>query len=52
MKLKTAIQATEDTEDTEMKRISHVFSICPMGEANIYGKPFFPSMNSVFSVAN
>jgi len=51
MILKTAIQATEITEDTEMKRVSHVFSVRLMGEVNIYGTPIF-SVNSVFSVAN
>jgi hypothetical protein len=39
--LKTAIQATEITEDTEMKRVSHVFPAHLMGEANIYGNPLF-----------
>jgi 7,8-dihydro-6-hydroxymethylpterin-pyrophosphokinase len=41
MNLKKAIQATEITEDTEMKRVSPIFSVPPMGEANAYGNPFF-----------
>jgi hypothetical protein len=39
--LKTVIQATEITEDTEMKRVSHVFPAHPIGETNIYGNPLF-----------
>jgi hypothetical protein len=39
MNLKTAVQATEITEDTEMKRVSHAFPGHLMGEANIYGNP-------------
>jgi hypothetical protein len=39
--LKTAIQATEITEVTEMKRVLHVFPAHLIGEANICGNPLF-----------
>ena len=42
MNLKTSTQATEITEDTEMKSVS----------PNIYFKALFFSVYSVFSVAN
>jgi hypothetical protein len=50
--LKTAIPATEITEDTEMKRVLHIFPVHLMGEANTCGNPWFFSVLSVFSVAN
>jgi len=50
--LKTAIQATEITEDTEMMRVPHIFHVHLMGEIAINGNQLFFSVNSVFSVAN
>ncbi len=52
MNLKKAIQATEITEDTEMKRVSPIFPAHLMGEANSHNNHCFSSVNSVFSVAN
>jgi len=52
MILKTAIQATEVTEDTEMKRVSHVFPAHLIGEAIFSATHCFYSVLSVFSVAN
>ena len=63
LNLKTAVQATENTE---IKRISHLLEARLIGEAGIYGKQLFcelgdespipanpiTSVNSVFSVAN
>ncbi len=48
IKPKTAIQATEFTEDTEMKRVPG----SPMDEVNIYDNQLYFSVISVFSVAN
>jgi len=39
--LKTAIQATEITENTEMKRVPHILSAHLMGEGSIYGNQLF-----------
>jgi hypothetical protein len=52
MNLKTTIQATEITEDTEMKRILQFSPIHLIGEDNVYAISSFSSVNSVFSVAN
>jgi hypothetical protein len=41
MNLKIAIQATEITEDTEMKRVLPVLPAHLMGETNVYGNPLF-----------
>ncbi len=41
MTLKPAIQATEITEDTEMKRFPYIFPVHLMGEVNIYGSQLF-----------
>ena len=43
--LKTAVQATEITEDTENVRIPHVFHIHLMGEVAINDNPWFFGYN-------
>jgi hypothetical protein len=52
MNHKTIIQATENTEGTEMKLVPHTFYIHSKGGVKIYDNNFVFSVNSVFSVAN
>ena len=51
MILKTSMQATENTEDTEMLRVTHIFHVHPMDKISISDNPSFLSVDSVFSVA-
>ena len=52
MILKTAIQAKEITENTEIMQVPPIFHVYPMGEVAINVNPVFFSVSSVFSVAN